>query len=439
MTHSTTFTEQYERKVDRWVRDAVAQGYTSLDQIIRALPGVYPSLVCDALRRIAMPQPTAVRLDAIQETFWPSLTSEAPHPITLPVPHPLDYDWRFSDAAVAYLLNASSTLVAPGATIALLGAPSIMRAVIENPRPYQFLLLDANPAIIARLVQTAPAANIVRCDLARDPLPDSTAALVIADPPWYEEHMRLFLWAASQLCQIGGSILMSVPPVGTRPGISQEWERTLRWAEQLGIAFIRLEAHTLEYLTPPFEYNALHAEGLDVALPTWRRGNLAIFTRRHERQVARPPVPPHDGLWDEVQVAGIRVRLRRRTVKGFADPSLVPLVPGHVLPTVSRRDPRRQHADVWTSGNRIFACRATPLLAAILRAIASHHSPIQAVGAQIERTLTAPEQSLVMRATRQAVRLLTDELHDTHGFWEGTLHDEPVHLAAHRAPRVRSR
>jgi hypothetical protein len=33
---------------------------------------------------------------------------------------------------------------------------------------------------------------------------------------------------------------------------------------------------------------------------------------------------------------------------------LVSLIEGDILPTVSRRDPRRRLADVWTSGNRIF-------------------------------------------------------------------------------------
>ncbi len=34
--------------------------------------------------------------------------------------------------------------------------------------------------------------------------------------------------------------------------------------------------------------------------------------------------------------------------------NLISLVKGDILPTVSRRDPRRRQADVWTSGNRIF-------------------------------------------------------------------------------------
>lgn len=431
MTRSSTVMEQFERKVDCWVRDAVAHGHTSLDQILHVLPGVYPTIARDALRRMAPRLHTAADESVIQENLWSKLTSPISHAITLPVPHPLDYDWRFSDAAVAYLLNTSDTLAPVGATIALLGTPSIMRTVIEEPRQCTFVLLEANTAMTTCLAQAAPAAHIIQCDVGQDPLPNIAASVVIADPPWYEENMQSFLWAASQLCHVNGSILMSVPPIGTRPGMAQEWERMLRWAERLGLSLIRLEPNVLEYLTPPFERNALRAEGLDAALPSWRRGNLAIFTRRAERHTTQLSLPALDESWDEVEIAGVRVRLRSRDVVGFADPSLVPLVPGHVLPSVSRRDLRRQRVDVWTSANRVFVCQATSLLGTIIRTIALHQSPVDEITARIERSLTATEQSLVMRASRQVTRLLAYEQRDLLEFWEETAHDKPVHLTAH--------
>ena len=46
--------------------------------------------------------------------------------------------------------------------------------------------------------------------------------------------------------------------------------------------------------------------------------------------------------------------------------------PGHVLPSVSRRDPRRRRPQIWTSGNRIFASRRPePVLAAAMYCIAA--------------------------------------------------------------------
>lgn len=89
---------------------------------------------------------------------------------------------------------------------------SVLRAAIEGRYSRQWFLLDANPVMTDCLAKAAPEARILRCDAHRDPLPDLGAALVIVDPPWYEEHTRAFLWAACQLCAIGGHLLVSLPP-----------------------------------------------------------------------------------------------------------------------------------------------------------------------------------------------------------------------------------
>ena len=60
------------------------------------------------------------------------------------------------------------------------------------------------------------------------------------------------------------------------------------------------------------------------------------------------------------------MRIRISEPDEGSDPSLVQLVVGDVLPTVSRRDPRRSSARLWTSGNRIFGCAAPHALARLL-------------------------------------------------------------------------
>src|SRR5260370_22496265 len=53
-----------------------------------------------------------------------------------------------------------------------------------------------------------------------------------------------------------------------------------------------------------------------------------------------------------------------------ADPLLRHLFDGDVLATFSRRDPVRRKVAVWTSSNRVFACRSPGLLAALATALA---------------------------------------------------------------------
>jgi len=256
--------------------------------------------------------------------------------------------------------------------------------------------------------EAAPEARVLQCDVTNDPLPDLMAALVLADPPWYEEHIHSFLWTASQLCALGGHLLVSMPQAGTRPGIAEEWADTLDWAERVGLSLIRLEQGALSYVTPPFERNALRAEGLYSIPEEWRRGDLAVFLRSNQAIVSRPLLARGDE-WAEEVLLGMRVRIRLQNEEGFQDPSLISLVPGDVLPSVSRRDQRRRFTDVWTSGNRIFACKSRNMLRLIIQAVAAGRSADEAVAAYLKRPLGAEESRVVLHAAHKIARVASLE------------------------------
>jgi hypothetical protein len=270
--------ELYTSLVEGSLLDAIGRGVTQFDELIASLPGVYPSIALDSLRRLVSTGkiPSWVLANAARHVRRrQARKSSAHYRIVLPIPHPLDYDWRFSELATQRLLHRCFELTHPSDTVALLGTPSLLRAAIERNCPRQWILLDANPAVATCFVEGTPEAQAFRCDMITDPLPARKAALVILDPPWYEEHIRAFLWAASQLCMVGGHLLVSMPQAGTRPGIAQEWVRIMDWAQQLGLFLIQVEPGALPYITPLFEWNALQAEGLYAIPEEWRRGDLA--------------------------------------------------------------------------------------------------------------------------------------------------------------------
>jgi hypothetical protein len=400
---------------------ALARGVTQFESLLAALPGIYPSVALNALRRLVSQGqvPRDMWVQAVQHVSQrrPHDT-RACHHMAMPIPHPLDYDWRFSEVATQALLAQCLDLTRPSDTVALLGTPSVLKAAVTGRIPRQWILLDTNPLMTTWLTHAAPDARVLQWDVRQDPLPDLVAELVIVDPPWYEDYMRAFLWAACQLSALGGYLLVSVPPVGTRPGMVQEWARTLAWAQQLGLTLLREELAALPYVTPPFERNALQAEGLYMISEDWRRGNLAVFVRTQLAHVLRPQ-PVDDAVWAEEVLLGMRVRIRPQPAGGFQDPTLKPLVPGDVLPSVSRRDPRRRLADVWTSGNRIFACLGRHVLRQIVPAIAGGRAPAEAVAAGLQRPLHPEEQRLVTRAAHQLLRIARHEQHENMRFEEG--------------------
>ena len=246
-----------------------------------------------------------------------------------------------------------------GSRPVLLGAPSVFWALrsVESMPP---LLLDANPSVIEALGGTGGELHDARlCDLRRDGLPDEKSAVVVVDPPWYREHERLFLWAAAQLCQPGGSVLVSVPAEGTRPGVKVDREDALAWAGHLGFEVEAMEPGALGYVSPPFERNALAAVGLGGMPNEWRHGDLVVLRMREHTATARPECAADD-RWPEVMIGSVRIRVNgAECSEGVLDPRLRKVVPGDVLDTVSRRDPRRQGVAMWTSGNRVFGASSS--------------------------------------------------------------------------------
>ena len=87
----------------------------------------------------------------------------------------------------------------------------------------------------------------------------------------------------------------------------------------------------------------------------WRFGDLCILEKVSEATGEDSVDREEHPRWYEVNLDGCRVRFSR-TVRREGDVSLKTVVPGDILPTVSRRDPRRSSVSVWTSGNRVFAC-----------------------------------------------------------------------------------
>jgi hypothetical protein len=83
-----------------------------------------------------------------------------------------------------------------------------------------------------------------------------------------------------------------------------------------------------------------------------------------------------------------------------------------MLATVSRRDPARAAADVWTSGNRIFRCAGPDLFRVVVAATGRGEIAVDAVEGAVRRPLTPDESRLTLRAADQAVELIRLEQSD---------------------------
>ena len=400
----------FERDVQNWIIRAFQRGVSSFEELVGSLPSVYPAVVLEALQSLSQCDRfdgANVKRLALEAT---TTIRHAPETaaIQLPAPHPLDFSWWFDSTTTHKLCDLALNLVPNDDLIILLGTPRLFVELSVLSPPRNLMLVDSDPLIAARLESGHACQAVQTCDVMRDPLPQCRGRLVIADPPWYEDEICSFLWSASFLANVGGNIAVTLPGLGTRPQILTERKRILKWAKQLGLALRNLEEAALAYLSSPFEINALAAYGVRNVPLNWRRGAFAIFEKIRPTSTPRPSRDRAE-IWEEEIIGDVRIRVRNAERKAWGSPQLQPLVTGDILPSVSRRDPRRDLVDVWTSGNRVFQCAGGFVLLQILAAQAGGDSAMSAVSSALRRSLTSNEAEQVDCATRAVEELVLIE------------------------------
>jgi hypothetical protein len=381
-------------QVVAWVEGAVGCGAGSFSALLEKLPGVYPTVVRQAVQLLVSRNRLAPARASALLAAGPNLPGRPSARSFLPLPHPLNYEWRFTPAASGMLLLAADVLAQPGGTVLLFGTPGVALAGLMRPPERRTVFLGEDNPVTRKIDVLNEALGcplaVERCSVAA---PGSeSASVVVLDPPWYLDFVRPMLATAAGACTVGGHVLISLAPDGARPSAVYDRARVLALAERLGLDHVERLPLSLRYETPFFEANALDACGL--AVPSdWRRGDLLVF--RKTRLSARPIVTStlRKERWAEVNVG--RMRLFIRSDRPSAGGGLLGrLVAGDVLPTVSRRDDRRQTARVWTSGNRVFSSDAPETVIAAALAISGAQF---GTGAQPELCATMEERDELER------------------------------------------
>lgn len=357
-----------------WVESTVANTLraTCVDfaELTCNLPGIYPQDVLRALHALISKRP--MEFDRALATLAASAGQERAVSISasallgLPPPHPLDFEWRFGSGAIEALANATTTVTPHGQAVAMVGTPTFAASAAPSrrPSPIDYFGLDAE---VLRTLGVNRLREIRSIDLLSRSHPEASYATVVMDPPWYDEHLIRFIYFAAQSLAPGGHLLIAMPACGTRPGIDAENDVTLQWAERLGLRLEDVAKGALPYETPPFERSALRAAGIVNVAAEWRRGDLWTLQRIKTCSVDWPG-DIRRALWREFKFGPVRIRVDSCAESTGADPSMRSIVAGDVLSSVSRRDPRRAAARIWTTCNRVFACEAPAKFASMVEA-----------------------------------------------------------------------
>jgi len=280
----------------------------------------------------------------------------------LPLPHPLDAEWRFTDATADSLLARALLATSDGDAILLLGVPTVVVSAARSQADRRFVVRCEDNVVgdaLKALVATDPR-------FIAEPADGCSAAVV--DPPWYPAIQDALLAQAAAACQTGAWIFAVAPSTGIRPNGEAERHAVLTAARVGGLDLDRQEPRAVTYRTPAFEIAAMQAAGLGVWLPDWRRGDLLVFRKR---EAVQPPATPSPVPAFELTLQGVRLRLL--PIPAPDSRGFTPLTEEEVFPSVSARAPLRERANLWTSSNRAFVCDPKVALVALQQLAAEHH------------------------------------------------------------------
>lgn len=252
-----------------------------------------------------------------------------------PDPHLLDYDWRFT-------LNTVTSVAGrlPGGDCLALGVPSVAEhlqnigtivvGVDRNPLslPLNGILLDLDVA--------PPLTRMFEC--------------AVVDPPWYPAQFRRWTaWAAYHLPP-GGSMLVSMWPIDTRPSAPKERKELLHWLRTWSEVVVYKDV--LRYRVPEFEAVVRRLKDVPSPRTPWRSGDLVEITLRIRPNI---PAPIHKEtfwtrfIWDQYQLA---LRIRPHNYGPLAI-KRHPNAEGWIWPSVSARAEGRAQIDLWSSSNEV--------------------------------------------------------------------------------------
>ena len=401
----------FQKVVDGLVAEAAPRCPT-FEGLVLALPGVLPDEALASLRRLSQ------RIDVdrlVRDAATDRCDVLVNQVAVLPLPHPLDSEYRFDAATASRLAAILLEATRPGDELLLVGTPTVALELALSGADRRLRFIGSDDCVTTSLALACGDQLL----LGRGE--GCTAAAALVDPPWYSPAVASMAATCALGVQRGAPVWMVVPTYGARPGADIDRAEYLRCVTGLGLETTE-DAGGVRYRTPLFELAALAAQGIG-RLSAWRAGEAVLLVANGEACAPAPgPVPRPC----ELTVAGVRLR-----VLGDNSPNsgLVPVKGCGIFPSVSSRAQGRDTATLWTSGHRAFSvdtARARSALTALSadryavwrgRLTCDGNSPNSFSGVADEDQLIHQLAELVEREVSDARRLVGD------GAWLDTAMD----------------
>ncbi|MGK4445677.1 hypothetical protein ACSMDF_20215 [Yersinia enterocolitica] len=250
-----------------------------------------------------------------------------------PNPHPLDYDWRFSDKTAEKLCE----FCIEGKTLCV-GVPTVATLLSEKGK--EVVLVDSHP------IQNLKSHLII--DINFSPPLKGSYNFVVMDPPWYlDVYYRWLSWAAIS-AGVGAKIFLSIWPDNTRPLAITEKKELFDWISKW--AEIEHFEGSLDYETPLFEkMSEIKTKDLKT-----RKGDLAVITVNDIPALEK--MTPNKSKWIRYLFDDYQIAVKCDEVNNQSNSvKLEKLIQanGWIWPSVSKRAEGREFIQLWSSENEV--------------------------------------------------------------------------------------
>lgn len=293
-------------------------------------------------------------------------------------PHSLDYEWWFTpETTEKVFYRITDSIRIESAKMCFLGAPLIGAFCHCLRVGNEICIVDKSvPSleVISKYADRAKNLNLVHHDL-QHPLPDELLNrfdIVFLDPPWYVEYYKLFLSRAIEALH-RGYIYVVLFPLLTRPNAIQERHEIFELVSAMGLVPVRIEEQILAYQTPLFEKISLSYQSIAVS-DNWRKGDLlSLISSVKAEPIVTGFYKIETSDWKEVVIAKSKIKIRLNESNEYERPHIEPVYKDSpILKSVSRRDPKRQEIDLWTSKHQVFKLKGNNIVFLMLKGISEN-------------------------------------------------------------------
>lgn len=406
--------EQFFDEIDEIVLEQVRE-YPDFYRLMKLRKGIHPVDIKNSVKRLYRKKKiSGACYKKIMKSARERGKNAKESGNCLPVPHLLDYDWRFSANGIKVLCALiKKNCDHRNSVIAFVGTPSLFKAFFSKRiHENQYILIDKNADKHIRYMERyTHNFSFIKQDIMNPQSVNIEADLVIMDPPWYLNYNKLFFRFAAHLVKPGGKIICVMPPKYTRKNIDEEIQNLKEYMVKLGLNTVNYYNNKVTYNTPPFERNVLKENGIFCMPPNWRTGDILIC-RKTEIEDSTSPIKISEDKWEEIDFGIVRYKIKLKSdlqIRTF-DLTIERPYKNDIYPSVKRsRVKGEEKINIWTSGNRVFYCKNISLLYYILLKLSVCYPCISsAICADVEDDFNIKLSEVQKKGIQRAIELIKE-------------------------------